>query len=467
MRPGARGRLLLLALALLLLAGAMGAILHGEVLAGAVSQNEALWTGLALSLLAAAWLANAWTRPLREVTGIAEALSRGLSRRAPVLAEDEHGRLAESLNHLARRLEATLDELHGVRERFGGVLGGMREGVIALSTDGRIALCNPSAEQMLGVPGPLLGQRLLAVVREPALQDLLAPRHGQEPREVEWTLASGRTLAVRAEPLHRADLGALLVLRDLTPLRRLEAVRRDFVANASHELRTPVATIQSAAEALRSGALEEPAAAAEFTEVIHRHAERMGRILSDLLDLSRLEAGAWQARTGPVPVAERLQHNAALIDAQVKARRQTLTVRVDGAPVARADAGALDQVLSNLLDNASKYTPMGGTLTLTARREGERVIVRVADDGPGIPQHQRERVFERFYRVDAGRSRQLGGTGLGLSIVRHLVEAMAGRVTVDANEPQGSVFVLDLPVWDARGLSDSGAYTAPGPAPPA
>jgi two-component system phosphate regulon sensor histidine kinase PhoR len=435
-KPGARGRLLLLALALLLLAGAVGSILQMEWTAGSLTQVEALWLGASLSLLAAAWLANAWTRPLREVASVAEALARGLSRRAPVLAEDEHGQLAEALNHLARRLETAREELHGLRERFDGVLGGMREGVVALSTDGRVALCNPSAERMLGVPGALLGQRLLSLVREPALHELLTTRLGTVgpmPREIELAMEGGRILAVRAEPLHRADLGTLLVLRDLTPIRRLETVRRDFVANASHELRTPLATIQAAAEALRHGALEEPAAAAEFVEVIHRHAERMGRILSDLLDLSRLEAGAWLARTGAVPVAERLQHNAALIEPAVKARRQTLTVRV---------------VLSNLLDNASKYTPMGGSLQLTAVREGHRVIVRVADDGPGIPQHHRERVFERFYRVDPGRSRQLGGTGLGLSIVRHLVEAMGGHVTVEANAPQGAVFVVELLAWE-------------------
>lgn len=445
MRAGARGRLFLLGFGLLVLSGLAGALLHAEVLAGALTRADALVLGGILAALAAGWLANVWTRPLREAAATADALLRGLSRRAPILSDDEHGRVAEALNHLARQVETTRDDLQALHERFGSVLGGMREGVIALSIDGRIMLCNRSAEAMLDAPGPLPGQRLLALMRQPALQELLSSRDKNAAREIELTLADGRILAVRMEPLHHADLGAMLVLRDLTALRKLETVRRDFVANASHELRTPVATIQSAAEALQSGGLEEPGAAREFTAVIQRHALRMGRILSDLLDLSRLEAGAWQVRLGPMELAQRLQHTVGLAELAVRERGQTLTLRLDKDLWVRADAGALDQVVSNLLDNASKYTPAGGHITLSAAREGPRVVLRVADDGPGIPLQQRERVFERFYRVDAGRSRQLGGTGLGLSIVRHLVEVMGGRVTVEANHPQGAVFRVDLP----------------------
>ncbi len=444
MRPGARGRLFLLGLALLMLAGLVGAWLHGETRTVTLTPTDALGLGAILATLAAGWLAHAWTRPLREVAATADAQMRGLSRRAPVLIDDEHGQVAEALNHLARQLETTRDDLHALRERFAGVLGGMREGVIALAIDGRIVLCNRSAEAMLDAPGPLPGQRLVALVRQPALLELLTSRDKNAAREIELTLADGRILAVRMEPLHHANLGAMLVLRDLTSLRKLETVRRDFVANASHELRTPVATIQSAAEALQNGGLEEPEAAREFTAVIQRHALRMGRILSDLLDLSRLEAGAWQVRLGPVRLSERLQHAIALADLAVRERAQTLTLRLDADLWVRADAGALDQVVSNLLDNASKYTPAGGHITLWAGQEGQRVVLRVTDDGPGIPVHQRERVFERFYRVDAGRSRRLGGTGLGLSIVRHLVEAMGGRVTVEANQPQGAVVRVEL-----------------------
>lgn len=445
MKFGARGRLLLLMLGMLVIAGVVGATLQAAVASGLLQPGEAVLPALVVCLVTATWLSGAWTRPVRELAAAAGALARGLPRRAPVLATDEHGHLAESFNHLARALESSRDDLLAVRDRFDTVVGGMREGVLALSVDGRILLCNPAAMMMLDWPDPPIDQRLREIMRQPLLHDLLDSRAPDRPREIELSLEDGRTLAVRAQLMHRAGLGALLVLRDLTALRRVELMRRDFVANASHELRTPVANILSAAEALEGGALQDPEAAGEFTGIVHRNASRMTQIVADMLDLSRLDAGAVQIEAAPVPLAERLQHACAAIEATARTRHQTVRILVDGLPVARADVGALDQVLANLLDNASKYTPEGGRIVLSAMQAGGRVVLRVADDGPGISSHHRERVFERFYRVDAGRSRDLGGTGLGLSIVRNLCEAMGGRVTCEPNRPQGTVFRVELP----------------------
>jgi two-component system phosphate regulon sensor histidine kinase PhoR len=236
-----------------------------------------------------------------------------------------------------------------------------------------------------------------------------------------------------------------VVMHDITDLRHLETVRRDFVANVSHELRTPISVIRANAETLLDGALGDPTAARPFVEALLRNAERLGRIIADLLDISRVEAGQLRLRCLPVPLAAAARRAA---DAMLPAvARKGLEVRVDIAEeiIALGDLQALDQVLLNLLDNAIKYTPEGGHVVVRAHADTEQVRVDVSDDGPGLEAHQRKRVFERFYRVDPGRSRDMGGTGLGLSIVKHLCETMGGRVGVDPGQPRGSIFWFVLP----------------------
>lgn len=442
-----RGRMFLLTS----LAMAIGSALAGAVYVGFDPALAALM-GAAVALLLGIVGARLVTLQASRLTEVAQAMAADhLERRASVASSGEFQELGDALNRIADKLQLTTAELRGERDRFGVVLEGMVEGIIGLTSDGRVALCNRSATAMLGEIAPPLEKRLLDLVRQPALKDLLARaqaaprlradevRDGDVP-QVELAMPSGAKLLWSAWPLDRAGIGVLLAVRDVTALRRLETVRRDFISNVSHELRTPVATVYASAEALCNGGLEDPAIARDFSETILRHAERMSRIISDLLDLSRIEAGAYDLSPSGIQVTERIRHAVRLIEPTTASRGQTVTAHVEDGLLARGNPQALDQVLVNLLENASKYTPEGSHIDVGCRRDATGVQLWVADDGPGIPAQHRERIFERFYRVDAGRSRQLGGTGLGLAIVRHLVEAMGGTVTCEASETGGARF---------------------------
>ncbi|HLL22320.1 MAG TPA: ATP-binding protein, partial [Kofleriaceae bacterium] len=229
-----------------------------------------------------------------------------------------------------------------------------------------------------------------------------------------------------------------------------ENVRRDFIANVSHELRTPVAVIRANAETLISGAKNDPVMGPRLMDGLHRNAERLARILADLLDLSRLDAGQYRLDIGSVPLRAAIDQSMTAIETHAAARGVTVDIAV-GELAVQADPKALDQILVNLIDNAVKYTRAGGNVWVEAKREDQHVRIEVRDDGPGIADKHRERVFERFYRADASRSREAGGTGLGLSIVKHLVESMHGKVGVDPNLPNGSIFWLRLPTSNGGG----------------
>jgi two-component system phosphate regulon sensor histidine kinase PhoR len=234
-------------------------------------------------------------------------------------------------------------------------------------------------------------------------------------------------------------------MHDVTDLRRLETVRRDFVANVSHELRTPVTIIRANAETLLDGAMSDPAHGPRLLEALHRNAERLSNIIADLLDLSRLESGHRPMERKPVVVADATLRALETVERGAREKGLEVVSSVDPGVRVRADGNALEQILINYLDNAIKYTPGGGRVEVSAQTAGDRVRVVVSDNGPGIPPHLRDRVFERFFRVDPGRSRDMGGTGLGLSIVKHLAEAMDGEAGVEPAKPQGSRFWIELP----------------------
>jgi two-component system phosphate regulon sensor histidine kinase PhoR len=237
----------------------------------------------------------------------------------------------------------------------------------------------------------------------------------------------------------------VLLLEDVTAMRRLETVRRDFVANVSHELRTPVAVIRANAETLIAGAKDDPQMGPKLIDGLHRNAERLARILADLLDLSRLDAGQYRLEVAPVTVRSVTEQSLSAVETPAQKRGVTVEVSVPETLSVKADAKALDQILVNLIDNAVKYTKPEGHVWVEAKELGDKVRIEVRDDGPGIADKHRERVFERFYRADPSRSRDAGGTGLGLSIVKHLVESMGGAVGVEPNAPSGSIFWLQLP----------------------
>ncbi len=406
--------------------------------------------GLVTAVLMSAGASWFSARELRSLVRHAGAIARGASpRRLAVRSHDELAGLAGSFNRMADELERSVADLAQERDRFAAVLEGMEEAVLALDSSQRVTLANRAALALLGLADPPVGRALVEVTRAPAVHELVARAVGGSEAVGELELAGGKQLLVRAAPL-RATGGSVLVLRDVTELRRLEAVRRDFVANVSHELRTPVSVILANAETLLAGGLSDPARAREFLEGLGRNAERLARLVADLLDISRLEAGRHPLELQPLAVAPALRRSLEAVQVPAIAKRLHFQVECDEEIAVLGDAKAVDQVLLNLADNAVKYTPDGGHVLLRALPAAGATRIEVRDDGPGIAPEHRERIFERFYRVDPGRSRALGGTGLGLAIVKHLVTAMGGSVGVEPAQPRGSVFWLTLPRIGAR-----------------
>ncbi|MPZ45268.1 MAG: HAMP domain-containing protein [Betaproteobacteria bacterium] len=385
------------------------------------------------------------SRNVRQLTAAARGMAVGnLSLRTRIPGHDEVAALGHALDQLAGNLSRTLEELRAERDLLDGILASMAEGVLVVGPDGRIVLMNTALKAMLLVSGDPAGKNVLHVIRNANLSETLGRAREGAPAEMELELGGlmPRRLLMRARALEDAPGSVLAVLVDLTELRRLESVRRDFVANASHELRSPLTSIRAAAETLES-AHDDPDGAKRFIDLIVRNAERLQNLVDDMLELSRIESREVQLELEALEldaVAERVvAHH--LPRAEMK--RIALGC-ASGMPAVRADRRALEHVLGNLIDNALKYCAEGATVRVGAARENGRVRISVADDGPGIAPPHLERIFERFYRVDPGRSRELGGTGLGLAIVKHLVEAMGGTVAVESRVGAGSTFYFTL-----------------------
>jgi len=403
--------------------------------------------GLVLAVVVSGVASQVLTRQLRQllsrVRGVRDGPRVGGHSEPPA---DDLGSLAGSFNQLAKELDRAISELAHERDRLQTILQGMTGAVVALDGDKLVTLVNEAGLALLDLDEPPIGEALTAVVDVPALADLIARARDRSAPAVEFDTPGDppRRVLARAAPL-KVTGGTVLVMQDVTEMRRLENIRRDFVANVSHELRTPVSVIRANAETLLAGALEEPGGR-EFLAAIERNADRLTALIADLLDLSRIEAGSYRLETEPVDLTEAF---ARAIDAvaEVRARRDVdITMDLDGKLRVQADPGGLDQILLNLLDNAVKYCALGGRVELRAAA-GEKVArIEVHDDGPGIEERYRERIFERFFRVDKGRSRDAGGTGLGLAIVKHLTDAMDGAVGVMAGTGQGTVFWVELPL---------------------
>jgi two-component system, OmpR family, phosphate regulon sensor histidine kinase PhoR len=411
-----------------------------------------LGSGLALlvAVVMSSLAAHLLSRNVRALTKTARKMAGGdLQARTRAEGEDELAELGRTLDQLAESLESALGDLRAERDRLGRVLNGMGEGVLLLDRAGRVLLANPALREMLLLGGDIVGKTALEIARNAELKRILdtAEKSGEPVSgEVELVALKPRRLLVHAARLPDESGGVLAVFVDVTDLRRLESLRRDFVANVSHELRTPVASVRSAAETLRRAAEKRPEAAGEFIEIIERNAERLHRLIEDLLDLSRVEAREFRLSLEPIDVRSVAAHVISLLAPAAERRRIDVDLEIpEGIKPLWADRRALEQVLSNLVDNAVKYGAERGRVTLRAESQDGGVRVTVEDDGPGVEPQHLPRLFERFYRVDAGRSRELGGTGLGLSIVKHLVEAMEGSVGVESAPGKGSRFSFTIP----------------------
>ncbi len=390
---------------------------------------------------------------VRELTLAARRMAGGdLEVRTRADGQDEIADLGRSLEQLADGLRSSLRELVGERDVLSGILTSMREGVLLVDRDGMVALINPALREMLFLGDDDVGKPPSEAIDDAELHELveLAREKSEGAQgEIEVEGIKPRRLLVRAEPLPVEPGGVVVVFHDVTDLRRLETLRRDFVANASHELRTPVTSIRSAAETLAGMPPTDAEAQQRFLGIIERNAERLQRLVEDLLDLSKIESRELELTREPVDLRITADRVVSLLADRASRNRTALHVTIAADhPMALADSRALEQILENLLENSIKYCPNAG-VTVRATAEEHDVVLVVEDSGPGIEKRHLERLFERFYRVDTGRSRQLGGTGLGLAIVKHLAEAMGGSVKVDSTVGKGTRFTVRLPAYTA------------------
>jgi two-component system phosphate regulon sensor histidine kinase PhoR len=406
---------------------------------------------LLVAIVVSSVAAHRISKTVLVLTDAARRMAAGdLAVRTRAEGSDEVAELGRALDHLAESLQTALEDLRAERDRMGRVLDSMREGVLLLDSENRVQLANPALREMLLLDRDIVGKTQLEIVRNAELKRILdTARDGSAPAsgEIEVGDLKPRRLLVHAIGLPDDETsGVLAVFVDVTELRRLESMRRDFVGNVSHELRTPITAVRSAAETLRVALESGPQASATFVGIIERNAERLHRLVEDLLDLSRIESREFRLNLETVDLHPVADHVVTLLRPNAERKRMRLVVDIPpGTAPARAARRALEQVLSNLVDNAVKYGLEGGSVTLRAQSEASTVRVSVEDDGPGVEAKHLPRLFERFYRVDAGRSREVGGTGLGLSIVKHLVEAMGGTVGVESTPGKGSRFSVTLP----------------------
>lgn len=423
----------------------------------------ALGTAFLVSLALSIWLAHSITKPLSDIASAARQFS---SSHRPfhmkTAAQDEVGLLATTLNQMADQLHTKLDELSEDRAQLLAVLTSMVEGVMVLDHRGHVLQINPALERMFGISRvEARGRPCAELFRHQRLNDLVTTiLRSRALHEDEIVLPlTGRCLQIEASPAggeRENEACVVLVFHDITELRRLEHIRRDFVANVSHELRTPLTSIKGYVEALLDGAKDDPVASTKFLDIIVKQSDRLNLIIEDLLELSKIESGRVSMKEAPLILRSVIDRTLSTIKPIAEKKRHQLVAVIDPSlPPVAGDEDRLVQVLTNLLDNAIKYTPAGGTITVTAKsappaKTAEEVVdsidLSVTDTGMGIPEQDRPRVFERFYRVDKARSRELGGTGLGLAIVKHIVEGHGGQVWVEANYPQGSRFVVRLPL---------------------
>jgi two-component system phosphate regulon sensor histidine kinase PhoR len=350
------------------------------------------------------------------------------------------------------RLSRRLNDMETERARMAAILSGMVEGVLVVDGDGRLRLANDAAQRMLNLESDLIGRHYVEAVRQPGVVGQLgAALKGEQrppievPLDAVTTAGGPRIFRAQATPASVQGDGAVLVLHDISDLRRVDRVRRDFVANVSHELRTPLTAVRGYVEALMDESVE-PEQRRKFLEVIDRHTGRMERLVRDLLRLARLDAQQETADVLAIDVAALFRAASADLAERIERQRLQIDIKVDtAAAVIEADPTKMQDALRNLIENAVNYSAEGARIELEAHADGSRVVLSVSDYGPGLPETDLGRVFERFYRVDKSRSRDPGGTGLGLSIVRHLVELHGGRVSAGNRAEGGAVFTISLP----------------------
>jgi len=416
-----------------------------------------LAAAMALAMLAAGiailftslWLDRRLFEPVSRLIAGAQDLARGRVSRVAVPDEEELAALALALNRLAATSEQQLDAMSRERDNLQEILASMSEGVLVVDRDGRAQMINPAFYQLFDLVGDFTGRPALEIIRHPGfarlIEDTLRKRQPQSSQIV-LPSAERRTLLLTSAVLSGGERGAVVAARDTTELTRVADMRRDFVANVSHELKTPLAAIRGYAETLRDGALDEPPTARRFTDRVLSQCRRLQELLDDLLILSRLEGMDAALDREPVDLGAVARRAVELLTPAAREKRVEIELQEEEVPAVQGDAGNLERLLLNLLDNAIKYNRPDGRITVRVGRCDGEALLEVSDTGIGIPAESIPRIFERFYRVDKGRAREEGGTGLGLAIVKHIAQAHGGQVDVESRVGRGSTFRVRLPL---------------------
>jgi two-component system phosphate regulon sensor histidine kinase PhoR len=402
----------------------------------------------ALGVLLAFQITRITVDPIRRLTRISKEMAEGnLNQEITVPSRDEVGDLARAFNRMAAKLKEAMALVTTERDRMAIVLESMGDAIFVVGRDGRVTMTNKAAEKVLEVPREAaIGRTFIEAVRDYEVDALL--QQCLEKKEQRTGLVEVRSkkrlLGVIATPFPE-EAGCLLLIQDLTELRKLETVRRDFIANLSHELRTPIASLKALGETLHEGAIDQPSVARDFVGKMNVEVDRLAQMVQEMGELSRIESGEAPLQKVPVKVADVAARAAERLKSQ--ADRAGLQIKLDiasGLPSVSADEARIEQVLVNLIHNAIKFTPPGGRVNISAKAEGDKLIVSVSDTGVGISEDDLPRVFERFYKAD--RARGGGGTGLGLAIAKHVVEAHGGKIWVESVEGRGSTFSFTIPL---------------------
>ncbi len=383
---------------------------------------------------------------LKDLLSYAKDLASGKRKKVFVTPDKDLGGLTSSIKTLSENLESSLEDLAQERDRFGAVLDGMSEGVIALDREKRVVLINSAALMLLELGREPLGYSLLETMNLFSLSEIISRLNPGDNNSLEIDVDTDplRKIYFRVSCTESGEY--IIVLLDMTEIRRLENVRRDFVANVSHELRTPVSVVRANAETLMDGAIDDKIMGRKFLKSILINSERLTNLISDLLDIARIEEGCLTVKKEQCSIKSMLEHAKKSLETAAARKKQSVIVESEESLSVIADENIIGQILSNLLHNAIKYSGEGAVIILRGCKSKESILIEVEDNGPGIGEKERERLFERFYRVDTSRSRALGGTGLGLAIVKHLVIAMEGETGMRPSQTGGSIFWFTLPL---------------------
>lgn len=418
-----------------------------------ISLSGGLVVAFALTAFASSRIASSVAKPLEDMTQIAVDITRNrFHQRVRDQGNDEVARLGQAINRMAHNLQKQMNTIRQSERRLVSVMESLESGLAMIDSSGKIVFANRSFEQIFGIsdeeltgitfhelthPYDLRSLILLCIKKEQALK-----------KEIQIHDPTDKTYEVHLSPIiEKKGISVVVAFYDLTAIRNLEQMRKDFVANVSHELKTPITSIRGFAETLLDGELEDVKTSREFLEIIHEESLRLQRLIADLLDLSRIESKKMELQMEEVPVDELVRNIVKTMEDQWKAKKQTLTVSIAHSFHVRVDVDSFRQILINLLSNAISYTHKGGEIEVIAYRKGDNWILIVKDTGIGIPIQDQSRIFERFYRVDKDRSRDSGGTGLGLAIVKHLIEIYQGSIEVKSEVGKGSEFQLTFPIY--------------------